>query len=173
VRVRLAVLGAPGPGASPGPELVCAIQRGLPAPLQAAEPVELLLDLEPCRDGVRGQVDAGCLVDRLPPPPPGWTLLGLTGADLFLPALTHVFGASRLGQRRGVLSWARLGDPPERLGRRLLVEAVHELGHSAGLVHCPVGDCAMHRTLWPEGIDLKRPDYCPGCRAALEGLEGP
>jgi len=163
VRARLAVL-HPGPD----PEVVVAVLRGLPAPL-SLEPalVELRLDMEPCRDARRGQVDAGCLVDRLPPPPAGWTLLGLTGVDLFLPALTHVFGASRLGQRRGVLSSFRLRDPPQRLARRMLVEAVHELGHTVGLLHCPVPGCAMQRTLWPEGIDLKRAELCPACHDAL------
>jgi predicted Zn-dependent protease len=30
-----------------------------------------------------------------------------------------------------------------------------------------VPDCAMHRSLWPEGVDLKRAEYCPACLAAL------
>jgi archaemetzincin len=168
VKVRLAVI-RPGPAA----ELVGAVLRRLPAPLTVDPPVtDLPLDLcDPCRDRLRGQVDAGCLVDRLPVPPPGCTVLGLTGVDLYLPALTHVFGASRLGERRGVVSSFRLADPPERGPARLVVEATHEIGHALGLVHCPVAGCAMHRALWPEGVDLKRPEYCPACLGELGRLE--
>ena len=57
-----------------------------------------------------------------------------------------------------------------RFTRRITVEAVHELGHGMGLVHCVVPDCAMHRSLWPEGVDLKRPEYCPACLATLSAL---
>jgi len=168
VNVRLTVI-RPGPGR----ELVGAVLRGLPRLLRIAPTaLELHLDCDSCRDRVRGQVDAACLVERLPTPPPGWSLLGLTGADLFLPALTHVFGASRLGGRRGVLSSFRLSDPPERSRSRLVIEAVHEIGHALGLAHFAVQRCAMHRTLWPEGIDLKRPDYCPACQAELARVAG-
>jgi len=154
---------------APAPELLEAVRAHLPRPYRG-ELDDLELDLAACRDIHRGEVDATCLLELLPPPPAGSTTLALTGVDLFLPALTHVFGASRLGERRGVLSWHRLQDPPRLLQQRLLVEAVHELGHSVGLIHCPVSDCAMHRTLWVESIELKRPDYCPGCRETLERL---
>ena len=162
MKVRLAAL-------HPAPELCQAILAGLPRPFEPGDRLELRLSQEPCRDRHRGQVDAACLVDLLPAPPPGWALLALTDADLFLPALTHVFGASRLGQGRGLLSWHRLQQPPELLRPRLLTEAVHELGHSVGLVHCAVPQCAMHRALWVESIDLKRPELCPACLESLPG----
>ena len=104
---------------------------------------------------------------------PRYALLGLTGVDLFMPALTYVFGISHLGGRRGIVSWFRLhpdGKGPDAasvLVRRITTEVVHESGHAMGLVHCVVPDCAMHRSLWPEGVDLKRPDYCPACLATL------
>lgn len=97
----------------------------------------------------------------------------LVGVDLFVPALTYVFGLSHLGGRRGVLSLARLKPPEESslseqvLLRRLDVEVAHELGHAAGLVHCVVNECAMHRSLWPESVDLKNPGFCASCRALL------
>jgi len=96
----------------------------------------------------------------------------LTGHDLYLSALTYVFGLSELGSRRGVLSSARLCALEQKsmspLGvRRVLIEAVHELGHTVGLLHCPIPSCAMHRTLWPEAVELKSPTYCPACREAI------
>ena len=128
---------------------------------------------EHCYDRTRAQVDASCLIEQVPEPEPGWSNLALTAADLFMPALTYVFGVSHLGGRRGIVSWFRLHPEEEgpdtraRFLRRITTEAVHELGHGMGLVHCVVPDCAMHRSLWPEGVDLKNPEYCPACLTSL------
>jgi archaemetzincin len=151
----------------------------LPPPFAGGRAEPCGIDLEPCRDERRGQLDAGCLLELLPEPPADTAVLLLTQADLFLPVFSYVLGASQLGARRSVLSLARLeldGDPPARgadampppLLRRALVESLHELGHGLGLVHCPVPDCAMHRTHWPEALDLKAAAYCPSCRDALD-----
>ena len=157
------------------PRLAEAVLRGLPRPYSGGEAGHLPVALDRCYERTRAQVDAACLIEQIATPEPGWTVLGLTGADLFMPALTYVFGISHLGGRRGIVSWFRLH--PEETGpeasavllRRITTEAVHELGHSLGLVHCVVAECAMHRSLWPEGVDLKRPEYCPACAAALAG----
>ncbi len=167
VRVRVLALG------DVPPRLADAVLAGLPPPFEGGETGRLSPALERCYDRTRAQVDAACLIEQIPDPEPGWALLGLTGHDLFMPALTYVFGVSHLGGRRGIVSWFRLH--PEETGpdaatilvRRITTEAVHELGHSLGLVHCVVPDCAMHRSLWPEGVDLKRPEYCPSCAATL------
>jgi archaemetzincin len=173
-RVELVEVGDVPPG------LAAALLAGLPPPLTAGGAARLALELEPCRDRTRAQTDGACLLRRLPSPSADGLLLALTGEDLFLPALTYVFGVSELGAGRGLLSWARLrpqGEEPadgawRRLVRRVTTEAVHELGHALGLVHCPVAACAMHRTLWPEAIDLKEPAYCPTCRAAIDSPAG-
>ena len=167
MRVRLAILPPPLE-----PELVALLLGSLPPPLEAGAPSMLEVDVERLRDPIRNQVDAALLLDQLPAPGPRELLLALTGRDLFLSALTYVFGVSRLGERRGLLSWFRLEAERPLFGRRLVIEATHELGHALGLVHCPVGDCAMHRTLWPEGIELKRPAYCPTCLESARRLAG-
>lgn len=115
-------------------------------------------------DRHRRQVDAAALLQEIAVPPAGETVLLLVSQDLFVSVMTYVFGLSELGARRGVLSLARLAEGGlAALERRALTESIHELGHSIGLVHCPVADCAMHRTLWPEQVELKRPELCPGC----------
>jgi len=167
VRVRVLALG------DVPPRLAEAVLTGLPPPYGGGEAARLDVAFDRCYERPRAQVDAACLIEQLPDPEPGWALLGLTGVDLFMPALTYVFGISHLGGRRGIVSWFRLH--PEETGpdaagtliRRVTTEAVHELGHSLGLVHCVVPDCAMHRSMWPEGVDLKRPEYCPACTEAL------
>ncbi|MFH1176584.1 MAG: archaemetzincin [Acidobacteriota bacterium] len=167
MKVSLLVLGeAP-------PRLAADLLVRLTAPFSGGEVVLGTLPLATCFDRQRVQLDALRLLETIPAPADGWSTLAVTGADLFLPALAYVFGLSALGSRRGVVSWARLAAEEtglhagEVLLRRLTIEAAHELGHGLGLLHCVVPDCAMHRSLWPEAVDLKKPDYCPTC---LEGL---
>ena len=174
MKVRLLALG------DVPPRLAEAVLAGLPHPYAGGEIGRLPALLEKCYDRQRAQVDASCLIEQVPDPEPGWLAMGLTGADLFMPALTYVFGISHLGGHRGIVSWYRLRpeeegpDAPALFVRRIITEAVHELGHTMGLIHCVVPDCAMHRSLWAEGVDLKHPEYCPSCLATLtSGLEQP
>jgi archaemetzincin len=156
------------------PALAGAVLAALPRPFAGGEVASLPASFEHCYDRTRAQVDASCLIEQVPEPEAGWSNLALTAADLFMPALTYVFGISHLGGRRGIVSWFRLHpeeegpDTQARFLRRITTEAVHELGHGLGLVHCVVPDCAMHRSLWPEGVDLKRPEYCRACLASLQ-----
>ncbi len=170
MKVRLVLLGeAP-------PRLVPAVFAGLPVCYEAGDIVSRDIDLDVLMDRQRAQVNAADLLNLVEAPPPGWVALGLTAHDLFLPALVYVFGLSPVGERRGLVSWARLrpagGEPGgmDLLVRRLRTEAAHELGHALGLFHCPVNDCAMHRSLWPEAVDLKTPLYCATCREQLGEL---
>ena len=146
---------------------------GLAPPLVGGESALFRGSLSSAYDRARAQYDAATVLESVPDPGPGWLNLLLVEFDLFVPALTYVFGLSHLGGRRSVLSTARLRPPEESsvsetvLLRRLDVEVAHELGHAAGLVHCVVNDCAMHRSLWPESVDLKNPAFCVSCRGLI------
>jgi len=165
------------------PDLGPAILAALPEPLEGGTVELVTMELGGCWDRRRRQLDAVGLLELVPPPVEGWVHLGLVGNDLGLSAVAYVFGLAELGSRRGVVSWARLREQDElwELGavtrRRLLVEAVHEIGHALGLPHCAVPSCAMHRSLWPESTDLKDPRYCPSCLEILLppglSLDGP
>jgi archaemetzincin len=103
-------------------------------------------------------------------------LLGIIDADLYIPILTFVYGEAQLGKRCALMSSYRLhqefyGLPADEalLLRRCEKEAVHELGHTLGLTHCPNFECVMHYSHSVEYIDLKRGAFCPDC-SSLAGL---
>jgi archaemetzincin len=50
---------------------------------------------------------------------------------------------------------------------RAVKEAVHELGHTFGLGHCPDSSCVMHFSNCLDDTDRKGKEYCPECRAKL------
>jgi archaemetzincin len=96
-------------------------------------------------------------------------VLGLTDADLFIPILTFVFGEAQLGGRAAVVSTARLTPGSGARGERLLAErlrkeALHELGHAYGLVHCGSRGCVMGRSPGVAEIDAKGFSFCTDCR---------
>jgi len=104
----------------------------------------------------------------------GDKILAVIGEDLFVPVLTYVFGEAQLEGDTAVVSYHRLqnemyGLPPdpELLFQRLLKEAVHELGHTCGLVHCLTQECVMHTSTYVEDIDLKGWRFCSSCTEIL------
>jgi archaemetzincin len=102
-------------------------------------------------------------------------LVGITERDLFIPVLTFVFGHAQLGGRAAVISLARLrqefyGLEPNRtiFLDRASKEALHETGHTFGLVHCPDRGCAMSLSTSVQQIDQKRAAFCVACRRRLD-----
>jgi archaemetzincin len=97
-----------------------------------------------------------------------------SGLDLFVPVLTFVFGQAQLKGPGALLSTFRLrnefyGLPadPYLLLDRTIKEAVHELGHSFGLVHCHDPACVMSSSTYVEEVDLKSDWYCSECEGLL------
>jgi archaemetzincin len=107
--------------------------------------------------------------------PPG-KVLAVTDQDLFIPILTFVFGEAQLGGRAAVVSTARLGEPglpdPRVALERLAKEAVHEIGHCFGLVHCESPGCVMGRSPAVRDVDRKRGEFCKTCRTRVTGGGG-
>ena len=106
-------------------------------------------------------------------------LLALTGRDLFVPVLTFVFGQAQLGGRAAVVSLARLrqefyGMAPnqEIFMGRAVKEALHETGHTFGLVHCSDRSCAMSLATSVGQIDEKDGAWCASCAAQLRRAKG-
>ena len=139
-------------------------------------------DPELAFDAVRGQYNSRMLLAQLLRQSDGHRaaggeaprILGVTSVDLFIPVLTFVFGEAQLDGRAAVVSAHRLdtalyGLPAddEKLFERLEKEALHELGHTYGLLHCPDGRCVMASSTYVEEIDLKGARFCDRCLIAL------
>jgi archaemetzincin len=129
-------------------------------------------------DAKRRQHASGVILKWLLQASPGaGKVLGVTDRDLFIPILTYVFGEAQLGGSAALVSTARLLEDVELFGPRLLVErlakeAVHEVGHAFGLLHCESPACVMSRSAGVRDVDEKDPDLCAECRARIEELGG-
>ena len=140
------------------------------------------LDPEFAHDPSRGQYVSTQILERLSAEDfdEESRILGVAGVDLCIPILTFVFGEAHLGCCAAVMSTYRLrqefyGLPPnpELLFERTLKEALHELGHTYGLRHCPDYECVMRSSNAVEEVDIKGSTLCRSCRRAVEEwLEG-
>ncbi len=101
--------------------------------------------------------------------------LAVTEFDLFIPILTYVFGEAQLNGPVSIVSTKRL--QPEFYGLpedenlvldRLKKEAIHELGHTFGLHHCPDFQCVLHSSTYVEEIDFKLVSFCKNCLLKLK-----
>ncbi len=133
-------------------------------------------DPEIAFDASRGQYNSRVLLAELrrQAPADGGRILGVTNVDLFIPVLTFVFGEAQLNGPAAVVSTHRLAAEvyglaaqPELLFDRLCKEAVHELGHTYQLVHCPDDECVMRSSQYVENIDLKSAGFCNECRTSV------
>lgn len=144
--------------------------RGPPLPL-----------LDDWRDPESGQYHSGSLVDALVARAEAlgtddgarlWSL-AVVDADLYAPERTFVFGEATVGGCCAVIGVARLRpEEPDRarFRARVLSEAVHELGHVAGLEHCDDPGCVMHPATHAADTDRRGANFCSPCAGTLAHL---
>jgi archaemetzincin len=125
-------------------------------------------------DQRRSQYVASLLLVELPPPHPGDKVLGVVDVDIFAQGLNFVFGEADMAGRKTIISLVHLRQEfyglskNERLFReRAVKEAVHELGHTYGLKHCPHPTCVMHFSNSLHDTDIKGRHFCTDCKARL------
>ena len=173
-----------------GPILIVAVGRVVPGELTALArrlhtllrtPVsEAILDIDPkfAFDASRQQYRSDLLLELIAArAPTEGRVLGVVNHDLFIPVLTYVFGEAELGGRAAVVSTFRLRNElygleadAVLLHERLVKEAMHELGHTAGLLHCYTPGCVMQPSSHTDLVDVKSEMFCRNC-ALQVGLE--
>jgi len=101
-------------------------------------------------------------------------VIALFNVDLFIPILTYIFGQAQLGGRTGIASTFRLSnkrygieDGDKLLLDRFIKEAIHEMGHLFGLIHCHTPTCVMRSSTYVEDIDQKEAGLCSKCSSEL------
>ena len=111
------------------------------------------------------------------PPADAVKVLGVVNVDLFIPILTFVFGEAQLRGIGSVIALHRLnnkfyGLAEDRalLTERLVKEAIHELGHNFGLIHCNNQNCVMKSSTYVEEVDQKSVQMCSRCQEMLRGM---
>ena len=105
-------------------------------------------------------------------------IIMLTDVDIFVPALTFIFGEAQLNGKHSILSVCRLHEEfysgisnENLLFERTIKEALHELGHCYGLRHCIDWDCVMHSSNGIEEVDIKGNTFCRNCISKVEGYK--
>jgi archaemetzincin len=158
-----------------------AVVESLPVPLEKrfgspcalAHPIQ---DIEFAYDPCRNQYFCTTLLSRIGEriPADALRMLGIVGVDLFVPRLNFVFGEAIMNGKVAVISLYRLD--PRRCGdrndnvlylERTLKEAVHELGHTFGLMHCVNSRCVMFFSNSLLDTDRKGSEFCPACDSVV------
>ena len=138
---------------------------------------EFKINLKDAFDPSRVQYNSSLILRQLimKPPSDAEKILGVLDVDLFIPILTFVFGEAQLKGIGAAVSIHRLhnrfyGLPEnsEATTDRLLKEAVHELGHTFGLIHCSQPKCVMNSSTYVENIDQKPAELCPLCQKNIK-----
>jgi archaemetzincin len=102
-------------------------------------------------------------------------ILGIADVDLYIPERTFVFGGADVKKKVSVISLTRLRqkfyDLPEDSALfkyRIIIEAVHELGHTYGLYHCKNNKCVMFLSNTIGDTDNKGAELCSNCTKIME-----
>jgi len=137
------------------------------------------INLEKTFDRTRCQYNSSQILLQIisRPPADAVKVLGVVNVDLFIPILTFVFGEAQLRGIGSVIALHRLNnifyglsEDRELLGERLVKEAIHELGHNFGLIHCSNQICVMKSSTYVEEVDQKSNEMCGRCQELLAGL---
>lgn len=153
-----------------------ALQAPLPLPKKAYFPAAHRYRAERLLDFLAAGVAPGAKVS-----------LGLTTVDISTTKGRYpdwgILGLATLDGRSAVLSSFRCHRGARNLAHareRFAKTAVHELGHSFGLEHCPTRGCLMHDGEGTVRTTDGEADFCPATRARLlaagvlkEGAESP
>jgi archaemetzincin len=101
-------------------------------------------------------------------------ILAVTNEDLYAEGLNFIFGQAQFGGRIAIISICRLNPlfykrpfDKKLLIERAVKEAIHEIGHTLKLEHCPNEKCVMCFSNTIRDVDKKGKDLCGMCKIQL------
>jgi archaemetzincin len=133
-------------------------------------------DISYAYDPTRNQYHVSKLLMEIikDPPADAMRVVGIAEVDLFLPIFTFLFGEAQLGGKGAILSAHRLHNKfyglkhdPQLFDERVRKEAIHEIGHTFGLIHCFDPVCVMRSSTYVEDVDYKSIEFCSSCQTRL------
>jgi archaemetzincin len=161
---------------SPVGELSIELMDAVTAEIQqvfgfSTETSPILQDLTFALDDKRNQYHSTKILDQLAANAPtnAVRVLAIAQVDLFIPILTHVYGEAQLGGTACIVSTYRLNEGRSGINisqkyiDRIVKEAIHEVGHTFNLRHCPEPTCIMHYCRNEEDVDRKSDQLCRYC----------
>lgn len=95
-------------------------------------------------------------------------IIGVISEDIYEEGYNFLFGSAELNGKYSIISIYRLYDENESLfKKRVVKEAIHELGHTFGLNHCDNKICVMNFSLSINDVDKKDKHFCKLCENKL------
>jgi archaemetzincin len=101
-------------------------------------------------------------------------MLAICDFDAYSDGLNFVFGQAHIVGRVSAIYLPRLRQEFYGLKtnnslfhQRITKEAVHELGHARGLIHCNKSTCVMYFSNSLSDTDIKEDNFCDNCRTLL------
>ena len=140
------------------------------------ENISLLNNAEFAYNTLRNQYFSTLILEKLTElaPAQAYKILAICEIDLFIPILTYVYGEAQLNGKACIISTSRLKeglpliDTQDAFLARVFKEAIHELGHTFNLLHCPDYTCIMHYCRSEDDVDRKAEELCRYCGIFLE-----
>jgi archaemetzincin len=164
-------LGACADKAQGADEVSAALRAFYPIDVRALPCVELPASAYfPPRHRYRAERLLTFLNQRMPAD--GWRILGLTAVDISTTkdgiSDWGVLGLGEMPGKASVISLFRCKKTARSQSHaviRLAKVAVHEVGHTLGLEHCPTVGCLMEDARGKVATTDRERDFCPRCRA--------
>ncbi|MFX1290164.1 MAG: archaemetzincin family Zn-dependent metalloprotease [Promethearchaeota archaeon] len=110
-------------------------------------------------------------------------ILGILDKDIYTKSYNFIFGIARRGSYAALISVARLREnfyinntiihrkqeTTKKFEKRILKEAIHELGHTFGLPHC-YNNCVMRFSNSLADTDNKPAKFCSSCFLKMQTI---
>jgi archaemetzincin len=126
----------------------------------------------------RDQYNSTMIMDELKKIPGDYQkLLGIIDVDLYVEGYNFIFGESTISGKTAIISLFRMRQEfydlkknKKKFYERTLKEAIHELGHAYGVLHCKNPTCIMTFSNSIKDTDRKGKSFCNHCKHQIKEI---